>query len=393
MEITNIETTGTTGKYKVTFDSASTIHTRPGNNTIFEQLQDVLYFCRHPSVPWEAWNSRTYLPSGYDAKAYGLFGRVASAANNTTNITLDDVTQIEVGAKVYALDLTQAGNTSGLYGRDMTYQGNRTVTAVNTSTKVVTVNANMTLLAGQGFLTKNDFGLNISVKVGVWTEEAEESSGQGLEVFNSNGDLVWSSNRKNFIVEHISGSNQCTATPNSDGRFGRTRDNTTPLTTELDAANVDDYYVMLTSIGPHAKYVEGNGFHDSKWQFCAFPGANSNAVGIFNPQSGYRNHAAAYCGAWTFNWPGHTGGYNDQFMYSLSDNTVTYPIQIPSGLGAFKSNNAKLGISFSAQPLCATQRPYDIWPGAASGSASTYAVGQDHQADNLMHFLVVGQLK
>ena len=393
MEIVNIETTGTAGRYKITFDDLSLIHTRPADNTMFEQLQDVLYFCRHPNAPWETWSNRQTAPSGFDAKAYGIMPRVASAANNTTNITLDDVTDVEVGAKVYALDLNQAGNNQGLYGRDMTYQGNRTVTAVNTSTKVVTVNSAMTLSAGQGFLTKLDYGFNISVKVGVWTEEAEESSGYGLEVFNSNGNLVWSSNRKNFIVEHIAGSNQCTATPNSDGRFGRTRDNTTPLTVELDAANIDDYYVMLTSIGPHAKYCEGNGYHDAKWQLCAFPAPSSNAVGIFNPQSGYRNHAAAYCGAWTFNWPGASTLYLDQVLYSLADTTQDYPIIIPSSLGAIKADSSKLGICFSAQPLCATQRPYDTWPGAATGSAATYAIGQDHQADNLMHFLVVGQLK
>ena len=426
MRITNIESANDVNapnKYKITFDSLTHVNNRA--NVSYFVPQDCLMFTRAAKYPWETWAK-----SGNSSDNQSYFGwmpRVVGAHSNTNQITVTDGRYFETGMKIYVSSHNLTNNTAKvLGGRISTYQGNRTVTGISmtgtANQAVITVSGgNMTLSSGNYFMGVKDHGFTLEVLIGDWSEDTEESSGYGVEVFNSNSELTFSSDRKNFVIENISSSNSCIPkiTTTSGQGVGKTPGRIDPdiasLTYEpTDSSNYDDYYVLLTSLGPVARFAEGNGETQSYWGHPATTnsiGANhpnsrivANNGDVFQnwtthqdtptytvPSSGNpNNHSCIYNMAWTFSFPGATQ-YREQLLY---DNGMALNNKNANN-GSVKTNSNKLGIGLCAQPSRLYEGAIDSWPGwpnEISGYPKNYRIGQDHFASTTNQYLIVGKI-
>ncbi len=422
MQITNVEVDpNNSARYIVTFDSLTHILNRA--RVDYFVPQDCLMFTRAPKYPWETWSK-----SGSNADNNSPFGwmpRVVGDHFNTNQITVTDGRYYEIGMKIYVSSYNIVTETTkALGGRILAYQGNRTVTGISmTGTgnqAVITVSGgNMDLASSSFFMGVQDHGFTIEVAIGDWSEDTEESSGYGVEVFNSNSELTFSSDRKNFVIENISSSNSCIPkiTTTSGQGVGKTPGRIDPDITALtyeptDSSTYDDYYVLITSLGPVARFAEGNGKTASYWghpNAVPVPGHANSAqpyAGSFLtnwtthqdtptytvPSSGNpKNHSCIYNMAWTFSFPGATQ-YREHLLY---DNEMALNTKNANN-GSVKTNSNKLGIGLCAQPSRVYEGAIDSWPGwpneVGSGFPKNYRIGQDHFASTTNQYLIVGKI-
>ena len=118
-----------------------------------------------------------------------------------------------------------------------------------------------------GFVANANYGTTaqaawtLDYKFGTLTETAEETADYGLEVYKSNGQLAFSSNRSNFQIESITtGLTDLQAHSSSTGSYAYSSSTPSPViyTTVDDPSSYSDYYVMMTGAGNTAAFVKGN---------------------------------------------------------------------------------------------------------------------------------------
>ena len=369
---------------------------------------ETLIFQRPQLRPWERWTR------GLN-NAYYSTGRAPRITANVTNsnvipcnnVNTNILGEWEVGMQVYlhhtanTNTATTAMKNSG--GKNTTYQGNRTVSSITVgSTNAqgfqsgnINLNANVTFgNTTRGIIGKRDYGYTLEVKLGQWTEDREESSGFGVEVFNSNGELTFSSDRVNFVVEHISSGTGCLpklSTASGEGAGltpGRVHDGIASITYEpTDQANYEDYWCLITSIGPVGRFCEGNGYTSAHWANATEFGDDDHvdtAAYTVPANEPEKNHICIYHMNWTWSFPGHAG-YNENLYFdnSLADITTS-----PNGTS--KSNSNKFGIGMCAAATRTSDEAMDLWPGFYT--SANYDIGQDHFAANTPHYLIIGKL-
>ena len=198
-----------------------------------------------------------------------------------------------------------------------------------------------------GSSTTADFTLEY--KMGVLTNNAEETAGYGVEVYKSNGSLAFSSNRENFQIKNITtGDPDLPADPNS---FGAWDDNPLPIIYHIvdDPANFDDYWVLVTVSGNTAAFVQGSGQNSS--------GSTKRTVGF----------STGYC----FVYPGN-GFFDNRTMGNI----------LTQGTSQSLGGSSNAGISMA--PLLRTR--YNSAP-----QINQYAYVSDTHAIDATRSLVIGK--
>jgi hypothetical protein len=97
----------------------------------------------------------------------------------------------------------------------------------------------------------------LEYKFGKLSNDSEETSGYGMEVYNSSGSLAFSSNRVNFQIESITTGDTDVVAGSQTGKAKS--GSGTPTNVIFDTvdfpADFDDYYVMLTGAGDQAAFA------------------------------------------------------------------------------------------------------------------------------------------
>lgn len=313
-------------------------------------IMNVLFLARHPNLSWKPSNVN-YPTLG--RTEYGDHPRAASSSTGSTVTLRADGTgatfNAPVGGKLYVYSSTGVPR-SGL-------QGTRTVTSVNASNNTITFDANVSVTAGDFIIVMDDQGYTVDIKLGKLTNTAEENGTHGLQVFDANGDLAWSSNRQNFVIENISYSSNLNAdiynislyygTPNFSAGF---------LDYEvIDKANWEDYWVQVQAFDITSLFVEG-----------AY-GGNSNG-------------SYAYGVGYFWNFPSSSGqlSYDNPFEY---DTQHTYTAYSPTN----KSASDELGIGMGPQVMQYYKRTITRVSGGGTIAVS------DAQLLNSQKTLIVGK--
>mgnify|MGYP001626698427 FL=1 len=261
--------------YKVTF--SHDIQTRPtaADSLEWYPSMNVLYFARHNEKSWTPSNNKRGTPYqyyGYHPKSQGRYTGTSITLKSGNNPTSD----IAVGDKLFVVSSTGVQRSG--------QQGVRTVTAVNSGTRTVTFNQNVNVYTNDFIIIKKNTGYTLDVKLGRLTNFEEESGTYGLQVFNEDGDLAWSSNRENFVIENIgSASNLKPGVHSITSNPGTPSRNTGFLSLEAsDTANWEDYWVQVTCFDACAKYTDGDSYpyYNGAWGLAYhwnFPGGSSRS--------------------------------------------------------------------------------------------------------------------
>ena len=149
----------------------------------------------------------------------------------------------------------------------------------------------------------------LEYKMGVLSNNAEESAGYGVEVYKSNGtDLAFSSNRENFQIKSITTGSPDMAASSTIGAFDQP--SSLPIIYNIveDPANFDDYWVLVSVSGSTAAFVQGNGQNST--------GTNRRVIGMTTgyifvyPGNGFfDNRSMGY--VWTSGSSQSLGGSNN----------------------------------------------------------------------------------
>ena len=172
----------------------------------------------------------------------------------------------------------------------------------------------------------------LEYKMGVLTNNAEESSGYGIEVYKSDGtSLAFSSNRENFQIKSITTGQPDMAGATGTGAFEQP--SSLPIIYNIveDPANFDDYWVLVSATGSTAAFCQGGGQNST--------GTNRRVIGM--------------CAGYIFAYPG-AGAFDNRSMgYVWTSGTS-------QSLGG--SSNAGIAMA----PMLATR--YDAVPQVTQGS-------------------------
>lgn len=124
-----------------------------------------------------------------------------------------------------------------------------------------------------GSSTTADFTLEY--KMGQLSNNAEESSGYGVEVFKSDGTLAFSSNRENFqITSIVTGKTDMAGVGTGTSQSGEFVDNgTLPFIYSIvaDPSNFADYWAIVSVSGNTGAFVQGSGQNQG-------PGASERTI-------------------------------------------------------------------------------------------------------------------
>ena len=181
--------------------------------------------------------------------AVGSYGQWSSGSNSSGMNYIENI---------------EATGTSGVYKLTLTATWNSTGQPSGSAAKTLSKKV-------VWFYTPNDGGFvanstynstmqnqyTLEYKFGKLSEDSEETSGYGMEVYNSAGRLAFSSNRVNFQIESITtGDTDVVA----GSQTGKVKTGTgTPTNVIFDVvdfpADFDDYYVMLTGAGDQAAFA------------------------------------------------------------------------------------------------------------------------------------------
>lgn len=170
--------------------------------------------------------------------------------------------------------------------------------------------------------TTADFTLEY--KMGQLSNNAEESSGYGVEVFKSDGTLAFSSNRENFqITSIVTGKTDMAGAGSTGSQSGEFVDNgTLPFiyTIVEDPSNFADYWAIVSVSGNTGAFVQGNGQNQG-------PGASERTI--------------SFAGGYVFVYPGN-GAFDNRGMGYVWENGSE------TSMGS--SSNAGIGLG----PMLAT---------------------------------------
>ena len=201
-----------------------------------------------------------------------------------------------------------------------------------------------------GGSTTADFTLEY--KMGVLSNNAEESSGYGVEVYKSNGDLAFSSNRENFQIESITTGDPDLPAVSGSG-VGEWDDTPRPIVWTLaeDSSNFDDYWALVSVSGNTAAFIQGSGQNNASY-------SSGRSVGF----------STGYC----FVYPGN--GFFD-------NNTMG---NIYSGYQSSQSLGGSSNAGVCMAPICRTV--YNSAP-----SINQYAKVSDTHAVDATRSLMIGK--
>ena len=171
----------------------------------------------------------------------------------------------------------------------------------------------------------------LEYKMGVLSNNAEESAGYGVEVYKSSGDLAFSSNRENFQIKSITTGQPDMAAASTVGAFDQP--SSLPIIYNIveDPANFDDYWVLVSATGSTAAFAQGNGQNST--------GTNRRVIGM--------------CAGYIFVYPGNSFFDNRSMGYVWT-----------SGSSQSLGGSSNAGIAMA--PMLATR--YDAVPQINQGS-------------------------
>jgi hypothetical protein len=180
--------------------------------------------------------------------AVGTYGNWAGGSSVSSNYIQNIETTGTSG--VYKLTLNgtwnSTGQSSGSAAKAITKKVVWFYTS-NASGFVANANYNTTM--------QNQYTLEY--KFGKLSNDSEETSGYGMEVYNSSGNLAFSSNRVNFQIESITTGDTDVVAGSQTGKAKS--GSGTPTNVIFDTvdfpADFDDYYVMLTGAGDQAAFA------------------------------------------------------------------------------------------------------------------------------------------
>jgi hypothetical protein len=180
--------------------------------------------------------------------AVGTYGNWAGGSSVSSNYIQNIETTGTSG--VYKLTLNgtwnSTGQSSGSAAKAITKKVVWFYTS-NASGFVANANYNTTM--------QNQYTLEY--KFGKLSNDSEETSGYGMEVYNSSGNLAFSSNRVNFQIESITTGDTDVVAASQTGKAKS--GSGTPTNVIFDTvdfpADFDDYYVMLTGAGDQAAFA------------------------------------------------------------------------------------------------------------------------------------------
>lgn len=238
------------------------------------------------TIQWTSTSATTvgtnFVYASYTTSTPVMQGVQSYIGNSYAGIINDDPTVDTIGSVVGYYGNWASGNTvntparivkvettstSGVY--KVTLDGTWT-SSLSSGTQASSISKNVVWFYtpnDSGFVANANYGTTaqsawtLDYKFGKLTEEAEETSGYGLEVYKSDGKLAFSSNRVNFQIESITtGLTDLQAHASSTGSYAYSASTPSPVihATVDDTSNYADYYVMLTGSGNTAAFVKGN---------------------------------------------------------------------------------------------------------------------------------------
>ena len=166
-----------------------------------------------------------------------------------------------------------------------------------------------------GSSTTADFTLEY--KMGQLSNNSEETSGYGIEVFKSDGTLAFSSNRENFqITGIVTGKTDMAGVGTGTSQSGEFVDNgTLPFIYQLveDPSNFADYWAIVSVSGNTGAFVQGAGQNQG-------PGAGQRTI--------------SFAGGYVFVYPGQ-GSFDNRFMGTVWENgsSTTFSPSSKAGIG------------------------------------------------------------
>ena len=121
-------------------------------------------------------------------------------------------------------------------------------------------------MASYGSADSTRYQLNY--KFGTLTDNAEETAGYGLEVFNSSGKLAFSSNRVNFQIESITtGLTDVIPHATQLGRIKTGSGTANPVIYKAldNPSSFEDYYIMVTGSGSEAAFAGATAYGNNPY--------------------------------------------------------------------------------------------------------------------------------
>lgn len=104
-----------------------------------------------------------------------------------------------------------------------------------------------------------DSGWVLDYKFGTVTGNEEETGDYGFQVFASNGDLAFSSNRENFLIDSITSGDPDLGVSASGTSFGEANDESPIFAAEIgDATDWTEYWVMVSASGYSTQLCTGS---------------------------------------------------------------------------------------------------------------------------------------
>ena len=268
---------------------------------------------------------------------YGNWAGGSSAAINT-------ITNIE------------ATGTSGVYKLTLTNTWNSTGQSSGSAAKAITKKVVWFYTPNaSGFVANTQYNTTmqnqytLEYKFGKLSDDAEESGGYGLEVYNSAGKLAFSSNRVNFQIESITTGDTDVVAGSQTGKIKT--GSGTPTNVIFDTVNFpadfSDYYVMLTGAGDQA----------------AFAGQGS-----VNPDLGSGNtpYQEVYGVGYGFSPVGTPDAMNSTMGYNLGDLALTPSIGTANG--GITMSSIHHGTARSGSQIMTNVYVHDTWALEASRS-------------------------
>lgn len=102
-------------------------------------------------------------------------------------------------------------------------------------------------------------GWVLDYKFGTVTGNEDETGDYGFQVFASNGDLAFSSNRENFVIDSITSGDPDLGVSDSGTSFGEANDESPIFAAEIgDASDWTEYWVMVTASGYSTQLCTGS---------------------------------------------------------------------------------------------------------------------------------------
>lgn len=332
VKVTDVTPSGS--NYKVTFNYP--IEVRPSSPEDWYPQMNTLFFARHIEKSWYPSNNRRGLSNqyyGYHPQSQGNYSGTQITLKSGGSPTSD----IAVGDRLFVY--TSTGNPrSG-------QQGTRTLTAINHSTRQLTFNGSVSVSTNDYIIIRKNTGYTLDVKIGQLTNFEEEIGTHGLQVYDANGDLAWSSNRENFVIENIASASNL-----KPGVHSILYDPGTPARSTgflhlegSDTSNWEDYWVQVTAFDACALYTEGG-----------------NAP-YFNGSWGLAYH---------WNFPGGGNSYLNASNYGTQNTIYNYS-------STSKSSTSKLGVGIGAQCIQMFNRMTTVarTGGGTIGVSDAYIMG------------------